>query len=40
MDGMEQNINSVQVRVVENDPKGNTINVQNNQNSEGSNSTQ
>ena len=35
---MEQNFNSFLVRVVEDDPKGTTINVQNNQINEGSNS--
>jgi len=39
MDGMEQNINSVQVRVVEDDPKGITINVRNNPDKNGYNAT-
>ena len=39
MDGMEQNINSVQVRVVEDDPKGITINVRNNPDKNGCNAT-
>ena len=38
MDGMEQNFNSFLVRVVKDDLKWTTINVQNNQNSESSNS--
>ena len=36
---MEQNINSVQVRVVEDDPKGITINVRNNPDKNGYNAT-
>ena len=36
---MEQNINSVQVRVVEDDPKGITINVRNNPDKNGCNAT-
>lgn len=39
MNGMEQNINSVQVRVVEDDPKGITINVRNNPDKNGCNAT-
>ena len=39
MDGMEQNINSVQVRVVEDDPKGITINVRNNPDKDGCSAT-
>jgi len=36
---MEQNINSVQVRVVEDDPKGITINVRNNPDKDACNAT-
>ena len=39
MNGIEQNINSVQVRVLEDDPKGITINVRNNPDKDGYNAT-